>query len=95
MAGIDDFLHRILTVVLGGGWPGDHQRGEDEGRKQPAEANESVRKSRAHDVIRSSFGWSGHPLASIAAFCADDLNNRFTKYGVIMALNTIANFAQF
>jgi hypothetical protein len=38
---------------------------------------------------------SGQPLAAIGAFCADDLNNRFTKYGVIMAPNTIANFAQF
>ncbi|MGZ2425673.1 hypothetical protein ACVIRM_004635 [Rhizobium laguerreae] len=33
VAGVDDFLHRVLTVVLGGGRPGNHQRGEDEGRK--------------------------------------------------------------
>jgi len=38
---------------------------------------------------------SGQTLAAIDAFCADDLNNRFTKYGVIMALSTVANFAQF
>ncbi|AIC28688.1 hypothetical protein IE4803_CH03571 [Rhizobium etli bv. phaseoli str. IE4803] len=54
-----------------------------------------MRKSRAHGVIRSSLVGSGQPLASIAAFCADHLNNRFTKYGVIMAPNAIANFAQF
>jgi hypothetical protein len=38
---------------------------------------------------------SGQTLAAIGAFCPDDLNNRFTKYGVFMAPSTIANFAQF
>jgi hypothetical protein len=33
--------------------------------------------------------------AAIAAFCADRLNNGFTKYGVFMAASTVVNFAQF
>jgi hypothetical protein len=34
------------------------------------------------------------PFPAFLSFCADGLNNRFTKYGVIMAPSTRANFVQ-
>jgi hypothetical protein len=92
MTGIDDFLHRVLAVVLlGCGLSGnDYRRYHDSGQ-QPAEAEKSSQKLEAHDVIHSSLSGA----LAFDAFCADRLNNRFTKYGVIMAASTVANFAQF
>jgi hypothetical protein len=91
VAGIDDLLHRVLAVVLRGSLSGHDHRGYHDRGQQPAEADKSSEKLEAHDVIHSSLSGA----LAFDAFCADRLNNRFTKYGVIMAMSTVANFAQF
>jgi hypothetical protein len=56
---------------------------------------ESLPKKWARMVLSVHHGRYDEPFPAFRSFCAYGLNNRFTKYGVIMALSTAANFAQF